>query len=215
MEDIVIYGAGGMAREVAELIEAINEERPTWNILGFLDDFREDCGETVDGYRILGGYGCLKEGIVPENLVLAVGDPSARKILWERVKNLRFGFPALVHPDARISKRACIGEGSIVSAGCRISTGAVIGRQVFLNFNSVVGHDASIGDFSSCLVNSVIAGGASLGAGCLLGSNSVVMERRRLGASVKVGMGAVADQDIPDGYVVMSRPSRGMYFGEK
>ena len=38
MKDIIIVGAGGCGREVANWIEDINKEKKTWNILGFIDD---------------------------------------------------------------------------------------------------------------------------------------------------------------------------------
>ena len=38
MTDIIIIGAAGCGREVANWIEDINKVEPTWNILGFLDD---------------------------------------------------------------------------------------------------------------------------------------------------------------------------------
>jgi len=37
MEDIVIRGSGGLAREIAFLIERINQEKPKWNLLGYID----------------------------------------------------------------------------------------------------------------------------------------------------------------------------------
>ena len=38
MEKIVIYGAGGFGRELAYLIELINEKKPTYDLIGFIDD---------------------------------------------------------------------------------------------------------------------------------------------------------------------------------
>ena len=38
MKDIAIYGFGGFGREVACVIQAINEIEPTWNLVGFFDD---------------------------------------------------------------------------------------------------------------------------------------------------------------------------------
>ncbi|MDR1459358.1 MAG: serine acetyltransferase, partial [Bacteroidales bacterium] len=38
MKDIAIYGAGGLGREIACLIRHINENEPTWNLIGFFDD---------------------------------------------------------------------------------------------------------------------------------------------------------------------------------
>ena len=41
MHDLVIYGAGGLGREVAEIVRRINERHRFWNLLGFLDDGAE------------------------------------------------------------------------------------------------------------------------------------------------------------------------------
>ena len=38
MVDIIIVGAGGCGREVANWIDDINKIDAAWNILGFLDD---------------------------------------------------------------------------------------------------------------------------------------------------------------------------------
>ena len=37
IRDIIIIGAGGLAKEVAFLIEDINKEKMLWNIKGFID----------------------------------------------------------------------------------------------------------------------------------------------------------------------------------
>ena len=41
MKNIAIYGAGGFGREVACLLNIINEKEPTWNLVGFFDDGKE------------------------------------------------------------------------------------------------------------------------------------------------------------------------------
>lgn len=38
MKDLIIIGAGGFGREVAWLVEEINNKQPKWNIVGFVDD---------------------------------------------------------------------------------------------------------------------------------------------------------------------------------
>ena len=54
MHDLVIYGAGGLGREVAEIVRRINERHRFWNLLGFLDDGAE-AGTFSGGLPILGG----------------------------------------------------------------------------------------------------------------------------------------------------------------
>ena len=61
MKDIVIIGAGGFGREVAWLIERINNESPTWKIKGFIDDNEQLWGKQEDNYKVLGGTDYLKK----------------------------------------------------------------------------------------------------------------------------------------------------------
>ena len=51
---------GGFGREVAWLIERINNENPTWKIKGFIDDNEQLWGKQEDNYKVLGGTDYLK-----------------------------------------------------------------------------------------------------------------------------------------------------------
>ncbi len=214
MEEIILYGSGGMAREVVELIEDINKGTPRWNIRGYIDDIKGDCGEVLHGYRILGTSEILKDLPDTTCIVIAVSDPAAKESIYKKIKDCNIKFPILIHPSAKVSENARIGEGSIIGVDCIVSTDVNIGRHVFLNMRTVVGHDSDIHDFCSCLVNCIIAGGVQIGDGSLLGSGCIIMEKKVLGTKCKVSMGSVVSFDVEDHHVVMSRPSKSMYFGE-
>ena len=66
MNDIAIYGAGGFGREVACLLKLINEQKPTWNLVGFFDDGKEFGYKTEYG-SVLGG---IKEPVSYTHLTL-------------------------------------------------------------------------------------------------------------------------------------------------
>ena len=38
MLDLVIFGCGGLGREVADIVDAINAVEPTWRLVGLADD---------------------------------------------------------------------------------------------------------------------------------------------------------------------------------
>lgn len=59
MKDIVIIGTGGIGREVAWIIEEINNINSTWNIIGFIDDNSKTWEKEFNGYRVLGGIEAL------------------------------------------------------------------------------------------------------------------------------------------------------------
>ncbi|MEL7565484.1 MAG: NeuD/PglB/VioB family sugar acetyltransferase [Dehalobacterium sp.] len=212
MKNIVIYGSGGMAKELVRLIEDINEVNPTWQIKGYIDDINGANQEVINGYQILGTKEVLKELDRDTYIVLAIADPSAKEKIYQSIAAYNFDFATLIHPTAKIAKNATIGEGSIIGIDCIISVNVIIGRHVFLNMRCVVGHDAVIQDYASCLVNCIIAGNVEINEGAFLGSNCVIMEKKKIGRKAKISMGSVVNFDVADGAVVMSRPSKMMKF---
>ena len=55
MKQIAIYGAGGFGREVACLLNKINEVEPTWELVGFFDDGIEKGTQVSHFGKVLGG----------------------------------------------------------------------------------------------------------------------------------------------------------------
>lgn len=214
MKSIIIYGSGGLARETVELIEDINEAEPTWQIKGYIDDFKGENGEVINGYRILGTSEVLKNLTDPTYIVLAMSDPSAKEKIYQTIIKYNLRFATLKHPTAKIARNAIVGEGSIIGIDCILSPGVVLGSHVFLNMRTVIGHDTVIRDYVSCLVNCIIAGNVVIDEGAFLGSNCVIMEKKMVGKGSKVSMGSIVDFDVEDGCVVMSRPSKCMKFRE-
>lgn len=65
MKDLYIIGAGGFGREVAWLVERINQINPTWNLKGFIDDNESRWGSKEGNYPVYGGGEYLKaQGVV-------------------------------------------------------------------------------------------------------------------------------------------------------
>jgi sugar O-acyltransferase (sialic acid O-acetyltransferase NeuD family) len=214
MEDLILYGSGGMAREVVELVADINAVRPTWRILGYIDDVKGDSSEYVNGFPLLGTWEMLRDVSGRPNVIIAVSNPSDKEAIFRRIRDFDIRFPTLIHPSAKVARNAQIGQGSIIGIDCIVSTDVRIGDHVFLNMRTIVGHDSVIMDFSSCLVGCIIAGGVVVKDSALLGSGCIIMEKTTIGCKSKVSMGSVVSFDVEDHHVVMSRPSKSMYFGE-
>jgi FlaA1/EpsC-like NDP-sugar epimerase len=85
MEDIVILGAGGLAREVAFLIEDINRDNPKYNLLGFI--VRDDNlkGRMVGKYSVIGNEEWLADKEL--NVVIGIGNPRIVYEVSQRVRN--------------------------------------------------------------------------------------------------------------------------------
>ncbi len=79
MKDIIIYGSGGLGRETAWFIERINEVKPTFRILGFIDDNVQNKDKIFNGYRVLGNSSFLNEIGIKCSIVCAIANAKIRK----------------------------------------------------------------------------------------------------------------------------------------
>jgi sugar O-acyltransferase (sialic acid O-acetyltransferase NeuD family) len=206
MQDIVIFGAGGLGKEVIELLDQINNKSPTWKLIGLFDDsFRE--GECVNGYPVLGNFDMLKESFC-HNVVVAIGDPELRKkIILELISNKC--LPALIHPSSIVpSKVFEIGYGSIIMAGVFISVNTSIGNGVLINVYSCIGHDVIIGDFCTINPGCMISGSVRLGDCVFAGVGSILNNNISIVNNVKIGAGAVVIKSVEKKSTVFGNPAR-------
>lgn len=204
-EPILIYGAGGLGKEVLSLVSALPQFEPR----GFIDDgLRKDT--MVKGLRVLGGLDVLNSFSTPVNLVIAIGDPAAKSILVKMIDPARVYYPVLIHPSVIIQDEGSVtvGEGSIITAGCILTTDIRIQSHVLINLNTTVGHDVAIGTFSSVMTGVNIAGSVKVGDGVLVGSGVNVLNGVTIGDFSKVGMGAVVIKNVEPETTVVGIPAR-------
>ena len=93
MQDILIYGAGGFGMEVAWLIEDINRVKPTWQLVGFIDDDAKKWGQKFNGQLSHKLPKRAKEFAFPHAVAIAIGDSNQRASLVERLRPLNLFFP--------------------------------------------------------------------------------------------------------------------------
>ncbi len=211
MKDIVLYGSGGMALEVVQLIEDINAIAPSWNILGYIDDFTGAQGENnpvINGYKVLGTNNAIQDFDDSVYWVIAVSSPTAKKDIHDTIEKYNLKYATLIHPTAKLSKNVTLGEGTIINYGCILSVNAVLGSHVYLNMRSIIGHDTVIKDYSTCLINCIVAGNVVINQGVLLGSNCVIKEKKTIGKNSKISMGSAVFFDVDDNVTVLNQPPK-------
>lgn len=209
MEDLIIYGAGGLGRELLEVVEEINAESPAWRILGFADDEARGAGE-ICGYPALGGFDFLRPRAGRTGVLLAFADCAAKEAVYKKIKELcpGFYFPVIAHPRSYVSPRASLGEGAVVARFCSVHAGARLGRCVFVNNKCEIGHDSVIGDFSSLMPSVNICGNVMTGERVYFGVRSAVMQGLTFGADSVAGMGSVVLAGVPEGCTVLGNPAK-------
>jgi FlaA1/EpsC-like NDP-sugar epimerase len=84
MQKLIIIGASGFGREIAWLVERINRVKPTWELLGFVDDNEKLHGNIIGGYPVISSCNWLS---MQQNVIFAVcavGSSRLRRkiIIW-------------------------------------------------------------------------------------------------------------------------------------
>jgi len=204
-ERLLIYGAGGLGREVLSCIKVLDK----WDIIGFLDD-TIPAGSIVKGLPVLGGHQTLGQHSSPINVILALGDPQVKKKIRSQIHSPYVKFPVVIHPSVVIQDPFSVscGEGSFIGAGCVLTTDIVIHQHVLINISSTIGHDASIGSFTSVMPGVNISGNVQVGEGVLIGSGACIRNKVSIGENARVGMGAVVLNDVQRDVTVAGVPAK-------
>ncbi|GHS93033.1 serine O-acetyltransferase [Synergistales bacterium] len=207
MQDIIIYGAGGLGREILFLIENINTQKPEWNFLGFVDDGKP-VGAPIGMKKIIGGGSWLASIDKPVAVVMGFADSGAKASLYDKLSlNKNIFFPVIKHPTALIASSSVLSEGVVVSAFCIVAPDAKIKQGVFLNWYSSVGHDSVLGDFCSVMPSVNLSGGVTVGDRTLIGVGAKIHQNLKIGSDAVVGMGSIVLSNVPDRCTVLGNPA--------
>jgi sugar O-acyltransferase (sialic acid O-acetyltransferase NeuD family) len=207
---LVIVGAGGFARETVEVVRAINAVRPTWRLLGLLDDDPATAGTLVDGVPVLGD---VDEARREQDVAVALCVGSPRNYFSRARLVSRLGLPpdryaTLVHPTAVVPDSCTLGPGTVLHAQVVLTAAVRIGAHVAVMPHTVFTHDDLVGDYATFGAGVRLAGGVRVGAGAYVGSGALVREYVTVGAWSLVGMGALVLGDVPAAQVWAGSPAR-------
>lgn len=209
MKDIAIYGAGGFGREIACLINQINEIKPQWNMIGFFDD--GVAAGTSNRYgSVLGNYHTLNKYNKPLSIAIAIATPKYLKKISESITNKNIEFPNIIAPNVNIFDTSAftIGKGNLIFFGCRLSCDVSIGNYNLFNGAVSIGHDVKVGNYNVLQPSVRISGDSTLGNENFFGMQSIVLQGMKIGNKTRVAVGAVIMRNTKDDYLYMGNPAR-------
>ena len=208
---LVILGTGGAAHDILDIVNAINRNAQTWQVVGFLDDARTP-GSRHLGFPILGPlWTATRHNHV--SFVNAIGSDQTCQRRPGIISECGVGlgrFATLVHPMASVSSRARIGRGVCVNFGVSVGGGASIGNHVTLCQGAIVGHDTNVDDYAALAPGAVVSGFVYVGKASYVGAAASIRQWVRIGEGAVVGMGAVVVKDVPPGATVVGNPAEIM-----
>lgn len=210
---IAILGTGGFAREVATLIQDINNTDSKYELVGFVDNSIEK-GTLINGYPVIGNDEEINQTNEPIGLVLAFGEPKIKMKVRSKFTNPLVSFPTIIHPSAIVGdcKLVEIGDGCIICASVIITTNIKIKDFVTLNLQCTVGHDTIIDSYSSFMPSCNISGEVHIGEGVYCGTGVKIINQTDIGEHSIIGAGAVVAKSIPAYCTAVGVPAKPIKF---
>jgi sugar O-acyltransferase (sialic acid O-acetyltransferase NeuD family) len=215
VNNLIIIGASGFGREVAWLTERINQVRPTWKILGFIDDNENIQGQMINDYPVLGKT--EDAAAFPDAcFVCAIGSAKVREKVIGKLYDLNpdIRFATLIDPSVIISDRVKIGEGTIICAHTIVTVNIEIGRHVIINLDCTIGHDAILDDFVTLYPSVNVSGITHIGRCSELGTGMQIIQGKRIGNYAIMGAGSVVVRDMPDHCTAVGSPAKVIKYHE-
>jgi sugar O-acyltransferase (sialic acid O-acetyltransferase NeuD family) len=206
---VIIYGAGGQARVLLELMDRAG----ICPLAGLVDDNAALHGTKIEGLTVLGPVEKLASLVRVHRIhraVIAVGDNATRKRFAEHARSIGLRLPVLIHPSAYVSPTAHLGEGTVVLPGAVVGPHARVGELCIVNTRASVDHDCELGDCVHVAPGSTVCGGVTIGNGTLIGAGATVLPNLIIGDDSIIGAGATVLRDVPSNSTMVGTPARSI-----
>ncbi len=187
---LVIIGASGHGKVIADLAVKCG-----YKDIVFLDD--NENVKVCAGFPVIGK---VSDAVTMEDdKIIAIGNAEIREKIQIKLSNL----VTLIHPNAVVSRRVEIGEGTVIMAGAVINSDVVIGKGCIINTGASVDHDCKLGDFVHVSVGAHVAGTVSIGSKTWIGAGATVSNNVSICGYCMIGAGAVVINNLanPGTYV--------------
>ena len=202
---IAIWGGGGQGHVVIDILRTIGG----WDLVGIIDNANPP-GTLIMSIPVLGDADILPnlrhQGV--DNIVVAIGNCSARSTMIKHALALGYQTPSIAHPSCILYPSATIGPACVICALSIVGAQTSVGAGVILNTRSVVDHDNRIGDCAHVAPGAVLCGFVTVGNETWIGAGAVVRDHLSIGNQVMVGAGSVVVKDIPDGQTAYGNPAK-------
>lgn len=206
---VIGLGAGGHAKVVLEILKHFPENE----LVGLLDAETKSKGREVLGVPVLGDDNLLNE-LFEKGVrhffvgVGSTGDLQPRRRLYKLAINQGMKPVTAIHPQAKVSLSAAIGDGPTIMAGAVINASAIIGANVIINTGAIVEHDCNLGDHVHVATGAIVTGAVRVASLAHIGAGAMLRQGVAVGEGAIVGAGAVVIEDVAPGTVVVGVPAK-------
>jgi acetyltransferase-like isoleucine patch superfamily enzyme len=231
----VVFGAGGHARSVVDVLERLGESVVAvvgdaggreWHVDRLTDEDAAIERVETEGLRAVVAIGAPEPRMALLSRLLTEGQPartartahsthrgpdaasSVPEAPARTAPSRQRVAPVVIAASATVAPGARLGPGTVVLEHAHVGPSSRIGSGVIVNTGAIVEHDCVVGDGSHVAPGALLLGAARIGNFSFLGSGARVLPGIELGAGVTVGAGAVVTRAVPAGVTVVGVPAR-------
>lgn len=203
---MIIIGAKGLAKEVVQILESLNEDE---SIHLFDDVNLEDKNTLFDKYPILRSEKQVKLKFEKDKrFLLGLGNPNLRLMLYKRFSNLGGSLKGVISNEAHIGNYVSIDNGATLMPGVKISNDVHIGKALLAYYNVIITHNVQIGDFVELSPGCKLLGHVIVEDNVQIGSGAIILPKLTIGKGAVVGAGAVVTKNVQPNTTVIGSPAR-------
>jgi sugar O-acyltransferase (sialic acid O-acetyltransferase NeuD family) len=201
MKQVVIFGAGGHAVSVANVVIASGAA-----IKCFVD--QKKAGQELFGHKIIANAVSFSSSDV--YYAIAVADNSVRGKIFERiaVEIPKDRFINFIHPTASVGINAKLGYGNVVMPNATIGPRSVLEDFCIINTNASIDHDCIMESFSSMAPGAHAGGNVKLGLRSAISIGALVKHGIVVGNDAIVGAASYVNVNISGNSVVYGVPAK-------
>lgn len=202
MMQIVIYGGGGFAREVAWLVQSCNTHTENlYEVVCFIDDNISKQGTVLNSIPVYSLQTAFR--LFPRACVVSgIGSPQLREKTMNDAHDIGFRFTNVIHPNVVYSREwNDLGIGAVICAGNIMTVNIKLGQHVQINLDCTVGHDVIMGDYTTLAPGIHVSGWVHFGKRVYVGTGASIINGKEenpliIADDVVIGAGACVTKSI-------------------
>jgi sugar O-acyltransferase (sialic acid O-acetyltransferase NeuD family) len=197
-EQVVLFGAGGHAKVVADALKT----QGRYIICAVVDPGK--AGEEFEGITVRAD----EAGMSPAKFIVAIGENELRKQIFCQLEEAGWTPVVVQHPSAIVANDATIESGTVLFARSVVNPNSKIGKNCIINTGAIVEHDCRVDSHAHIATGACLAGTVKIGEGSLIGVGSRVLPNLSIGSWSILGGGSVAISDVPANSTAVGVPAR-------